>query len=71
MEILPTYVFHCINMFISSHIATFNNYIIIIVEILSRKVVETSLPINVPQNCDIRSRTSMTVVLTAGPDNGR
>ena len=49
-------------MFVLSHIAhktTFNNYI---VEILSRKMVETSLPINALQNRDVRSRTGIAMV---------
>ena len=67
-----TYVFYSINMFVLSCIAHKTTLIIIlllIIEILSRKVVETSLPINALQNRDVRSRTGMVMVPAMVVDN--
>ena len=62
MEILPMYVFYCINMFVLSYITHKQLLIIIlllIVEILSCKVIEMSLPTNALQNRDVGSRTGL------------
>ena len=65
MEILPMYFIAQICLFYHTlHIKQLLIIILLcIVKILSRKEVETSLPINVPQNRDVRRGT--------GPSNVR